>query len=130
MWKKGILLYCRWECKLVQPLWRTVWWWCGLVTKLCWNLATPCTVVHQDPLSMEFSRKKYQSGLPFPSLGNFPNPGIEPITPSLKVVSCIAGGFFTTDPSGNGGSLKTYKQRYHMIQQYYCLGVYSEKLEL
>ena len=107
--EKGILLYCRRECKLVQPLWRTVWWWCGLVTKLCWNVAIPCRIVHQDPLSMEFSRQEYQSGLPFPSPGDFPNPGIEPISPSLQVVSCIAGGFSTIDASGNGGSLKTYK---------------------
>ena len=78
---------------------------------------------------MEFSRQEYQSGLPFPSPGDFPNPGIEPISPSLQVVSCIAGGFSTIDASGNGGSLKTYKQRYLMIQQYYCLGIYSEKME-
>ena len=25
MWKKGMLLHCWWECKLVQPLWRTIW---------------------------------------------------------------------------------------------------------
>ena len=25
VWRKGILLHCWWECKLVQPLWRTVW---------------------------------------------------------------------------------------------------------
>ena len=38
--------------------------------------ATPCT--RQPPLSMEFSRQEYWSGLPFPSPGYFPNPGIEP----------------------------------------------------
>ena len=39
---------------------------------------TPWTVAHQAPLSMEFSRQEYQSGLPFLSPGNLPNPGIEP----------------------------------------------------
>ena len=40
--------------------------------------ATPWTVAHQNPLSMGFSKQKYWSGLPFPSPGNLPNPGIEP----------------------------------------------------
>ena len=39
---------------------------------------TPWTVAHQAPLSMEFSRQEYWSGLPFPSLGDLPNPGIKP----------------------------------------------------
>ena len=40
--------------------------------------ATMWTVVHQAPLSLGFSRLDYRSGLPFPSAGNVPNPGIEP----------------------------------------------------
>ena len=40
--------------------------------------ATPWTVAHQAPLSMEFSRQEYWSGLPFPSPGNLSNPRIEP----------------------------------------------------
>ena len=40
---------------------------------------TPSTVAHQAPLSMEFSRQDYWSGLPFPSPGNLPNPGIKPM---------------------------------------------------
>ena len=39
--------------------------------------ATPWTVAHQAPPSMEFSRQEYWSGLPFPSLGDHPNLGIE-----------------------------------------------------
>ena len=39
--------------------------------------ATPWTVAHQAPQSMEFSRQAYWSGLPFPSAGDLPNPGIE-----------------------------------------------------
>ena len=38
--------------------------------------STPWTVAHQAPLAMEFSRKDYWSGLPFPFPGNLPDPGI------------------------------------------------------
>ena len=39
------------------------------------------------PLSMEFSRQEYWSGLPFPSPGDLPDPGIKPTSPSLELVS-------------------------------------------
>ena len=45
--------------------------------------ATPWTVAYQDPQSMGFSRQEYWSGLPFPSPGDLPNPGIEPGSPTL-----------------------------------------------
>ena len=54
--------------------------------------ATPCTVAHQASLSMGFSRQEYWSGLPFPPLGDLPNPGTEPM--SLKSPA-LAAGFFT-----------------------------------
>ena len=44
---------------------------------------TPWTIACQAPLSMEFSRQGYWSGLPFPSPGDLPNPGIEPMYPAL-----------------------------------------------
>ena len=47
--------------------------------------ATPWTVAHQTPLSMGFSRQEYWSGLPFPSPGDLPNPGIKPRSPTLQV---------------------------------------------
>ena len=47
----------------------------------------PWTVAHQGPLSMEFSRQEYWSGLPFPSPGDLPDPGIEPRSPALQVDS-------------------------------------------
>ena len=53
---------------------------------------TPWTVPCQAPLPMGFSRQEYWSGLPFPSPGDLPNPGIEPTSPEL------AGRFFTTEP--------------------------------
>ena len=45
---------------------------------------TPWTVVYEAPQSMEFSRQEYWSGLPFPSPGDLPNPGIEPGSPTLQ----------------------------------------------
>ena len=47
--------------------------------------ATPWTVAHQAPPSMEFSRQEYWSGLPSPSPGDLPDPGIEPGSPALRV---------------------------------------------
>ena len=47
-------------------------------------LATPWTVAYQAPLSMRFSRQEYWSGLPFPSPGDLPDPGIEPGFPALE----------------------------------------------
>ena len=46
--------------------------------------ATPWTVAHRAPLSMGFSRQEYWSGLPFPSPGDLPEPGIEPRSPALQ----------------------------------------------
>ena len=51
------------------------------------NSATPWTVAHQAPLSMEFSRQENWSGLPFPTPGGLPDPGIEPASPALQVDS-------------------------------------------
>ena len=47
--------------------------------------ATPWTIAYQAPPSMGFSRQEYWSGLPFPSPGDLPNPGIEPRSPALQV---------------------------------------------
>ena len=56
----------------------------GLVTKSCLTLATPWTVACQAPLSMGFSWQECWSGLPFPSPGDLPEPGIEPRSPTLQ----------------------------------------------
>ena len=56
----------------------------GLFAKSCPTLVTPWTVAHQAPLSVGFSRQEYWSGLPFPSPGDLPNPGIEPGPPALQ----------------------------------------------
>ena len=46
-----------------------------------WLSLTLWTIAHQAPLSMEFSRQEYWSGLPYPPPGDFSNPGIEPGSP-------------------------------------------------
>ena len=48
---------------------------------------TPWTVAHQTPLSVEFSRQEYWSGLPLPSPGDHPNSGIESGCPALQADS-------------------------------------------
>ena len=58
--------------------------------------ATPWTVVCRVLLSMGLFRQEYWSGLPFPPLGDFPNPGIEPTSPALQADSL---------PSNRWGSL-------------------------
>ena len=54
----------------------------------------PWTAALQAPLSMEFSRQESWSGLPYPTPGDLPHPGIEPSSPAL------AGKFFTTGLPG------------------------------
>ena len=58
---------------------------------------TPCTVRHQAPLSMGFSRPEYWSWLPLPPAGNFPDPEIKPEFPAAPALAC---GFLTTEPPG------------------------------
>ena len=54
------------------------------------NSVTPRAVAHQAPLSMEFSKQEYRSGLPLPSPGDLLHPGIEPRFPALQVDSLPA----------------------------------------
>ena len=61
---------------------------CCLATKSCPNLCQ----VHKTPLSMGFPRQEHWSGLPFPSPGDLPDPGIKPTSPAL------GSGFFTAKP--------------------------------
>ena len=55
---------------------------------------TPWTVAHQAHPSMGFSRQEYWSGLPFPSPGDLPDPGIEPGSPALEADA------LTSEPPG------------------------------
>ena len=77
-------------------------WWCNdymnkIALRICclkWKSLsqvqlseTPWTVACQSPMSMGCSRQEYWSGLPFPSPGDLPNPGIKPTFPTLQVDS-------------------------------------------
>ena len=59
--------------------------------------ATPWTIARQPPLSVGFPREEYWRGLPFPTPGDLPDPGIEP---ESLVSLALAGGFFTTELLG------------------------------
>ena len=67
----------------------------GSVAQWCPTLVTPWPVTWQSLLSVGLSKQENRSGLPFPSPGDLPNPGIESRLPALQAVSCNAGGFFT-----------------------------------
>ena len=69
-------------------------------SRLPWEISTRClcasrvqlfatlwTVASQAPLSIDFSRQEYWSGLPFPSPGDLPDPEIEPVSPTLQTDS-------------------------------------------
>ena len=64
---------------------------CGgnLAVKMRPTLETPWTVAIQASLSMGFSRQEYWSGLPLPSPGDLPNPGIKPGSPALQADSLL-----------------------------------------
>ena len=62
--------------------------------------ATPWSVAHQPPPSMEFSRQEYWSGLPFPFPRDLPNLGIEPGSPTLWADA------FPSEPPGNPSVMK------------------------
>ena len=70
-----------------------------VVVVVVWSLScvrffrTPWAVACQAPLPMGFSRQEYWSGLPFPSLGDLPNPGIEPRSP-------LQADSLSTEPPG------------------------------
>ena len=66
---------------------------CACVLSCVQLFVTPWTVACQAPLSMGTSRQEYWSGLPFPTPGHFPDPGIKPTS---LVSPALAGRFFTT----------------------------------
>ena len=77
-------------------------------------LATPWTVAHQAPPSIGFSRQEYWSGLPFPSPGDLPNPGIETSSPTLQA---------DTLPSEPPGKPKSIKSKVHSLLKIYCFRI-------
>ena len=87
----------------------------SLVTKWCLTIVTPWTVACQAPLSMGFSRQEDWSGLPFPSPGDLPDPGIEPWSSALQVDSLLtelggkAMGLISILVRGGRGNFKENK---------------------
>ena len=79
---------------------------------------TPWTIACQVPLSMEFPRQEYWSGLPCPPPGDLPNPGMEPASLAL------AGSFFSTEPSGK----PTYHEYLSVKDLYFPIEVFPHKL--
>ena len=70
---------------------------CSVATVMSDPFATLWTIALQAPLSMGFPRQEYWSGLPFPSPGDLPDPGIKPV---FLMSPALAGRFFTASPSG------------------------------
>ena len=79
---------------------------CSVVS---WPFVTPWTVPRHGPLPMGFPRQEYWSGLPFPSPGDLPEPGIEPVSPAL------AGKFFTTEPPGKPVRRSVTQQKNYLV---------------
>ena len=72
--------------------------------------ATPWTAICQAPLSMDFSRQEYWSGLPFPSPGDLPKTEIEPRSPALQA------DFLPSEPPGKPS--ERWSQYIKNIQKY------------
>ena len=78
------------------------------------SFVIPWSVVWQLSLSMGFPKQEHWSWLPFPSPGDLPNSGIEPTFPAL------AGGFFTTEPSGKPYVYTHTCKHIHVQHTYIC----------
>ena len=62
---------------------------CSVASVLSDSFRPLWTAARQAPLSMGFPRQEYWSVLPFPSLGDLPDPGIEPASPALPIDSLL-----------------------------------------
>ena len=77
------------------------------------SFGTLWTVTHKAALSMRFPRQDYWSGLPCPSPGDFPNPGIELGSPALQA-------FFTTEPPGKPQCLPLVYGKPYILDAFIC----------
>ena len=88
---------------MTRSIWKsgTIFWWVSRpLPRVCLQLlsrevvsdsfATPWTVACQTTLFMQLFKQEYWSGLPFPSSGDFPDPGIEPRSPALQADSLLS----------------------------------------
>ena len=100
IWSPVILVICYYPQKVVPQLA-----WPVCVLSHVPLSVTPRTVARQAPLSMESSRQECWSGLPIPSPGDHPDPGIKPTSLASPA---LADGFFTTEPPGNQLYMSSY----------------------
>ena len=89
---------------------------CCVLASCVRRFATLWTVADQAPLSMEFSRQEYWSGLPCPSQGNLHDPEMEPASPAL------AGGFFITEPPEGRGFIVIVQRGYDQLVDIFLRG--------
>ena len=83
-----IWVFCNTKLHMYFNTFAMMWWkWKRQSLSRVQLFATPWTVAHQAPLSMGFTRQEYWSGLPFPSPGDLPEPGVEPRSLALKANS-------------------------------------------
>ena len=87
----------------------------GFVARSCLILASPWGLDRQAPLSMEFPRKEYWSGLLFPSPGDLLNPGIEPASPALQ-----ANSFPTELPGKPYSHMEAIQTPINSVLKYLC----------
>ena len=90
---------------------------CMLIGQLCLTLCNPWTIARRAPLSMELSRQEYCSGLPFPSPGELPDPGIK-LTPPASQTDSLP----SVDHLSLQGSLHTHMHTY--IHTCMCVYIY------
>ena len=97
----------------------------------------PWTIACQAPLSMEFSRQEYWSGLPFPSPGDLPNPGTEPTSPVFQADSSPSKppgkpykGIMKKILNLQGGMYLCRKVRKRVSDYYYLGDIFPQESEI
>ena len=105
---KSVLYVCYVPRAFTLPGISVYWVYMFVCAQLCLVLCDSWTVAHQAPLSMEFSRREYWRGLPFP--GDLTDPEIEPTSPAL------ADSFFPLRHLGKSKSMKTEPSLYHVCE--------------
>ena len=103
-------------------------WKCQLLSRVQFS-ATPWTVALQTPLFMGLSRQEYWSGLPFPSPGDRPDPGIKPASPSLQA-DALPSELYQGSPGGyNHKIITTIKAiNIHITAKIFSYSLYHHPL--
>ena len=98
------------------------------VAQLCPTLYDPMD--YQAPPSMGFSRQEYWSGLPFPSPGDLPDPGIEPRSPAFQADALTSELLGKAERASKSKTVKKYLQSCIFKSKQYCFQVYLLKIKL